>query len=132
LKPRIPEDEHLRLAALVESQVREDEREESFEDLAHVAAEICAVPVAFVSFIDADRQWFKARVGIEAASTSRDVSFCGHAILEVEPLVVPDTRLDPRWRRSSSVACARTRARATRRCATSPLIWRASSSHPIG
>jgi phosphoserine phosphatase RsbU/P len=54
-------------------------------------------PIAFIALIDSDRQWFKAKCGLAANETSRDVSFCGHAIQESRPLIVPDAALDPRF-----------------------------------
>ncbi len=97
MKAPIPHDEAMRLAALAKTRVLDSAPEESFQDFAHLASEICSVPVALVSLVDSDRQWFKARVGFEPLSTHRDLSFCAHAILAAEPLVVPDTQTDPRF-----------------------------------
>src|ERR1700682_2650155 len=62
-----------------------------------LASAICETPIALISIVDAERQWFKARKGLSMAETPRDVSFCGHAILSTDVFEVPDTALDPRF-----------------------------------
>ena len=69
----------------------------AFDDLARLAALICETPIALISLVDADRQWFKAKVGLEIAETPRDQSFCDHAIRSSELLIVPDAKLDERF-----------------------------------
>jgi serine/threonine-protein kinase len=101
-----PSDERERLSALRDCRVLDTPREDAFDDLAAIAAQICNAPVALVSFVDGDRQWFKARVNVEPAETPRAVSFCGHAILEQEPMLVPDTLADPRFADNPSVVSA--------------------------
>ncbi|MES1254548.1 MAG: GAF domain-containing protein, partial [Acidobacteriota bacterium] len=68
-----------------------------FDDLARLAADVCATPMALVSFVAADRQWFKARIGLAVEGTARDVSFCAHAIQQPNVFVVPDTLRDDRF-----------------------------------
>ena len=97
MKPPVPPDELQRLACLRSYAILDTEPEQGFDDLVQLAAHLFGAPMAFVSLIDAERQWFKAKVGIEACETSRDVAFCAHAIVERQPLVVPDARLDPRF-----------------------------------
>ena len=74
------------------------EPEPAFDDLTRLAADICDTPIALISLVDADRQWFKSRCGLQACETSRDVSVCAHAFDEREGvLVVPDTQEDERF-----------------------------------
>lgn len=96
--PARPDDERARLAALRATRLLDTPREQSFDDLVALAAAITGTSMAAVSLIDADRQWFKARWGFEQPQTSRDDSFCAHAILQPQQmLVVEDARLDPRF-----------------------------------
>jgi len=97
VKPPIPSDDQQRLARLRSYAILDTEPEQGFDELVQLAAHLFAAPMALVSLVDAERQWFKAKVGLEACETSRDVAFCAHAILEREPLVVTDARLDPRF-----------------------------------
>ena len=71
--------------------------EQAFDDIVLLAAEILQVPIALVSIIDRDRQWFKARLGLEATETPREHAFCAHAILQPETLVVNDATADRRF-----------------------------------
>ncbi|QOY92677.1 EAL domain-containing protein [Massilia sp. UMI-21] len=96
-RPRIPLDEAQRLAALHATRLLGSAPEETFDRITRTAARLFHVPIALVSLIDKDRQWFKSRIGLDACETPRDVSFCGHAILSDEPLVVPDAARDARF-----------------------------------
>src|SRR5580704_6240522 len=71
--------------------------EEAFDDIARLAADLCGTEIALITLVDSDRQWFKARVGVEQTETARDLSFCGHCITERHPLVIEDTLRDPRF-----------------------------------
>ena len=93
----LPADEAQRLIALEQLQVLDTPPEPVLDDIAWLAAQICAVPTALVSLVDADRQWFKARCGLEASETPRDFAFCAHTILTPDILEVPDARADPRF-----------------------------------
>jgi len=93
----LPANETNRLAALRRYRILDTDPEKSFDDLTYVASFICQTPIALVSFVDKDRQWFKSRIGLDAKETSREVSFCGHAILKPETLIVPDTFEDSRF-----------------------------------
>jgi PAS domain S-box-containing protein len=94
---RLPENEDARLLALHATGLLDTPPEPAFDDLARLAAAICATPIALISLVDGHRQWFKSRVGIDAVETPRDVAFCAHAILETGTLVVPDALEDPRF-----------------------------------
>jgi phosphoribosyl 1,2-cyclic phosphodiesterase/DNA-binding response OmpR family regulator len=96
-RPRLPADEETRLAALHELAVLDSQPEERFDRLTRLAATVADVPVALISLVDQDRQWFKSCLGITATETSREVSFCGHAVVSGTALVVPDTLLDERF-----------------------------------
>ena len=86
-----------RLAALRRYRILDTEPEQRFDDLALLASEICGTPMALISLVDRDRQWFKARIGIDLPQTSRDVAFCAHAITHAGLFVVPDTLQDARF-----------------------------------
>ena len=95
--PPTPNDETQRLRALTTLCILDTLPEERFDRITRLACRALAMPIALVSLVDRDRQWFKSRQGLTACETSRHVSFCGHAILREGPLVVPDTLLDPRF-----------------------------------
>jgi len=95
--PGTPANEADRLASLLTYNVLDTEGEAAFDALTTLAAAILEVPIALVSLVDADRQWFKARYGLEASETSRDVSFCGHVVESSAPLVVNDAFGDNRF-----------------------------------
>ena len=80
-----------RLLALRSYDVLDTPAEQDFDDIVALLARLCDVPVALVSLVDTDRQWFKARVGVEERETGLDRSICAHAILADELLVIPDT-----------------------------------------
>lgn len=89
--------EERRLAALASFDLLDSPREKDFDDVAELASEICGVPIAVVNLIAADRQFFKAEVGLGVRETPLDSSFCAKAILEDDFLEVPDATLDPRF-----------------------------------
>jgi GAF domain-containing protein len=97
IKPALPANEKERLALLYELVLLDTPPEERFDKIVEFASNEFTVPICLISLIDADRQWFKARVGIDACETARDISFCGHALLGDEILLVPDALLDPRF-----------------------------------
>jgi len=86
-----------RLEALRAYEVLDTPPERAFDGLVEVAARVCEAPIALISLVDQDRQWFKARVGLEAHETPRDISFCTHAVEADADLIVPDAALDPRF-----------------------------------
>jgi GAF domain-containing protein len=77
--------------------------EEDFDDIALLAAEICGTPMELVSLVDANRQWFKAKIGVTADETHRDLSFCAHAIHGHELLEVPGAAADARFAHNPAV-----------------------------
>lgn len=102
---RIPihPNEPLRLETLRRYDILDTPAEEEFDDLARLAAFVCNAPIALVSFVDGERQWSKARVGFGAQELPRELSFCAHAILQNEPLVIRDAMLDERFARNPLV-----------------------------
>lgn len=97
LEPRSPPDEIDRIAALCSLQVLDTPSDDRFDRITRVAQRLFHVPIALVTMVDSKRQWFKSRVGLAAQETPRNVSFCGHAILDDRPFVVNDTCADPRF-----------------------------------
>ncbi|MEZ4401065.1 MAG: GAF domain-containing sensor histidine kinase [Kofleriaceae bacterium] len=93
----MPVDEATRQACLDAHAIVDTPPEGAFDDVAAIAAAVCEVPIALVSLVDRQRQWFKARHGLDEPELARAVSFCGHAILGRDALVVPDATLDPRF-----------------------------------
>jgi PAS domain S-box-containing protein len=102
--PEIPANESDRLVALDRYHILDTLPEEVYDDLTQLAADICGTPIALISLVDKDRQWFKSRVGLDATETPRDISFCGHAIAAKATLNIPDARQDPRFADNPLVA----------------------------
>ena len=96
--------EQARLEALRQYQILDTEPEIAFDDLALLASHICETPMAAISLVDEDRQWFKARIGFTTAQTPRSISFCTHAIQQRDIFVVPDASKDDRLRDNPQVA----------------------------
>ena len=88
----LPSTETQRLAALHGTSLLDTPAEPSFDDLTRLASQICGTPMAVISLVDQDRQWFKSRVGVEATETPRDIAFCAHTILNTEVMTVDDAR----------------------------------------
>ncbi|HEX5659376.1 MAG TPA: protein kinase [Polyangiales bacterium] len=93
----IPDDEDTRLALLHACRIMYTPAEQAFDDVARLAADLCGTEIALITLVGEDRQWFKARVGVEQTEIARDLSFCGHCINHTRPLIVRDTLLDPRF-----------------------------------
>ena len=103
-KPQIPVDEAKRLAALYATELFGTGPEEAFDRITRLATRLFGVPTALVSLVGSDTQWFKSRCGFAAQTTSRDISFCGHAILSDQPLVIEDAAKDERFADNPIVA----------------------------
>jgi len=93
----LPDNETARLQALYRYCVLDTPAELEFDNLTRLAAQLCQSPIALISLLDASRQWFKSKVGIDIEQTSREISFCAHAILQPGLLIVPDVQQDPRF-----------------------------------
>jgi len=93
----LPEQENDRLAELRRYHVLDTPNDPAFDRVTRIASELFGVPMALVSLVDENRQWFKAFVGLSASETSRDVAFCAHAILKDEVFIVEDAHADPRF-----------------------------------
>ncbi len=91
-------DEAGRLKALRKYRILDTDPEQAFDDLTLIASQICGTPIALISLVDENRQWFKSRVGLQVQETSRSVSFCAHAIQQQGIFVVPDALNDARFR----------------------------------
>ncbi|WP_229068010.1 GAF domain-containing sensor histidine kinase [Actinoplanes sp. DH11] len=106
MKAPLPDNEIERLAALYSLDILDSPPEKDFDDIVALAASVCEAPVAMVSLVDADRQWAKAATGSALAETARELSFCAHAILDRDLLVVPDARADRRFSDNPAVTAA--------------------------
>ena len=97
LAPAFPVDEENRLASLRDLNILDTPPEDRFDRLTRITQRIFDLPIALVTLIDSERQWFKSCIGLDITETPRSISFCGHAILNNEALVIPDVALDPRF-----------------------------------
>ena len=94
----VPPTERARLRELRSLDVLDTPSEEPYDGLVEIAAALFETPMAFLSLVAEDVQWFKAKVGVEVCGTGRDIAFCAHAILGTRAMVVEDATLDPRFR----------------------------------
>src|ERR1700693_1699447 len=94
---QLPQNESERIDALQRYEIPDPGPQQKFDDLTLLASHICQSPIALISLVDAERQWFKSGVGLTTSQTPRSISFCGHAILEDDVMVVPDAAADARF-----------------------------------
>jgi PAS domain S-box-containing protein len=106
MKAPLPDNEVSRLEALRQLDILDTAPEEAFDDLVRLAANVCATPIALVSLVDRDRQWVKAKLGLDLSQAPRDLSICAHAILERDVCVIQDLSADPRFSANPFVAAA--------------------------
>lgn len=97
IEPDTPPDERTRLETLRSLNLLDTAPEERFDRLTRLAKRMFGVPISLVSIVDSNRQWFKSKQGLDADETPRDISFCGHAILGDEILMIPDALADERF-----------------------------------
>ena len=97
MKPPILAQEAARLEALRGYRILDTAPEQVFDDVTDLASFICQAPIALMSLVDGERQWFKSKVGLQATETHRDHAFCAHAIFKGELLVVEDATMDARF-----------------------------------
>jgi diguanylate cyclase (GGDEF)-like protein len=98
MKAPLPEDETARLEALQRYQILDTMAEQVYDDITRIAAYVTQSPIALMSLVDRDRQWFKSSIGLAVSETPREVAFCAHAILTPgQPLIVPDAQQDQRF-----------------------------------
>ena len=101
--PMMSANDAARVSALQKYAILDSEPEQAFDDLTFLASYVCKTPIALISLIDEDRQWFKAKVGISATETSRNIAFCSTAIQQPDVFIVPDALKDERFCRNPLV-----------------------------
>lgn len=99
----VPKNEAKRISVLWQYDILDTVPEEVFDELANLAGLICGAPIALITMVDENRQWFKAKVGVDLEETSRDISMCTHAIMQSDLFVIPDTTKDDRFKNNPLV-----------------------------
>ena len=90
--------EAVRLSALRSYRILDTDPEQRFDDLTMLAAHVCGAPMALITLVDADRQWFKSRIGTDLTETPRRISFCAHAMHHTGIFLIPDATADDRFK----------------------------------
>ncbi len=103
MKAPLPKNEAKRIKVLWEYDVLDTVPEEVFDELADLAGLICGAPIALISLVDENRQWFKAKIGVTLSETNRDVSMCAHAILQDGLFIIADATKDKRFKNNPLV-----------------------------
>jgi len=98
MKIPMPKNEAKRIKVLWQYDILDTVPEEVFDELTHLASLICGAPMALITLVDEDRQWFKSKVGVTLNETGRDISLCAHAILQKELFIISDATLDKRFK----------------------------------
>jgi GAF domain-containing protein len=99
----VPHNESKRIKVLWQYDILDTVPEEVFDELANLAGLICGAPIALITMVDENRQWFKSKVGVDVEETDRDISLCAHAILQHDLFIIPDATLDDRFKNNPLV-----------------------------
>ncbi len=97
MKSPVPATETERLKALYWYQILDTTAEDIFDEVTLLASQVCEAPIAIISLVDKDRQWFKSKIGLTATQTPRDISFCAHTIMQNDVLEIKDALKDERF-----------------------------------
>jgi GAF domain-containing protein len=97
MKAPLPADEEEQLKTLHNYEIMDTGPEQEFDDITLLASRICGIPIAIISLIDENRQWFKSKVGMAESETAHDITFCAHGILQADSFAVPDAQADERF-----------------------------------